>query len=457
MEDDAKPSAAERAFLAFLQARERDPSIDVERFLDEHPSCADELRGVMETLAALAPDPRAEDAVDARLGRPLQDRYRIERFLGRGGMGRVYLATDLRTGAAVVVKVLDRGDDPEAHERFRREATVAGSLGHRQRGTARVFDLHALDDGTPYLVMEYVAGPSLRQRLAEGPIALAEAVPILERLCATLAAVHASGVAHGDLKPGNVILHRAHDGTRCEPVLIDFGVARVRGPLQVGPDTAAGEFRGTVRYASPESLDGKIDARSDQFSLGVLAYEIVTGRHPFDADGLGELVTRIRTFDPPRADAVVSAVPRKIALAIARAIAKRPEDRFASVADFGAALHDGWADAKRPSHRAIGPWAIALVVLVGSLAIPRPVAPPGPATPTVNDCPAPVPTPVIDHAPIPPPVTPAPAVVVRHNVKRHVPEPREAIEETIVEPPITTAEPDPPGGAHGPRGHGVAF
>jgi serine/threonine-protein kinase len=121
-------------------------------------------------------------------------------------------------------------------------------------------------------------------------------------------------------------------------VLIDFGVARVRGPLQIGPDTTSGEFRGTLRYAAPESLDGQIDAVTDQFSLAVIAYEMLTGRHPFETDRLGALIEGIRTVEPRMVNEVQRDVPRGTALTIRRAMSKRRTDRFPDIASFAAAL-----------------------------------------------------------------------------------------------------------------------
>jgi serine/threonine-protein kinase len=370
-------SPADLAFLEYLRLRERGESIDIEAFLSNHPDCADELREVISTFVALedtesirgeAPEP------DSRLQQPLQGRYRIERFLAHGGMSQVYLATDLRTDAVLVVKILTEVNDPGLAERFRKEARVAGALSHRQRGTVRIIDVDALDDGTPYLVMEYVEGLSLAQRLVEGMIPPDETASILLRLCDTLVTVHASGIAHGDLKPSNIVLrYPGVADAHHEPVLIDFGVARVRGPLQIGPNTTSGEFRGTLRYAAPESLDGQIDALSDQFSLAVMAYEMLSGRHPFDTGRLGTLIEGIRTVDPPDVDSLNQAVPRRMALAIRRAMAKRREARFPNIAGFAAAFSDGgirrsWATRARGSGLALVGTALLATTFAGYLA-----------------------------------------------------------------------------------------
>lgn len=369
--DDPPASAADLAFLEYIRSSERDGLVDPERFLLEHPECAAELRAALYACGDLDElRPPVDAAPDPRLSHPLQARYRIERFIARGGMGNVYLATDLRTDAAVAVKVLGRADDPDLRERFVREARVAGALSHRQRGTVRVLDLHALDDGTPYLVMEYVDGESLADRLADGPLAPAAAEHVLLRLVDALAVMHDRGIAHGDLKPSNVVLQETATGA-LEPVLIDFGVVRVRGSLHVGPDTRSGHFRGTLRYAAPESLDGQIDAKSDQFSLGVVAYEMLTGRHPFDGSGLGTLVDQIRAREPPPVDSIDPRVPRALSDAIRRALEKRPEDRFPRIADLAAALvREGVLPSvtgrRRRAATALGAGAVLIATALGA-------------------------------------------------------------------------------------------
>jgi serine/threonine-protein kinase len=465
---DAGGSPSDEAFLELLRRRERGDAVDVERFLAEHPEPAPRLAAAARMLQELDGEP---PPIDRRLAEPLQGRYRVERFLAAGGMGSVWLARDLRTDATVAVKLLDRAGEPVIRERFLREARLAGALAHRERGTARVFDLHALDDGTPYIVMEYIEGVSLSLRLTDGPLAADEARRLLLRLAHTLQAAHDAGIAHADLKPSNVVLARS-DG---EPVLIDFGVARARGVLQVGPETTGGAFRGTVRYAAPEALDGQINALSDQFSLGIMAFEIVTGRHPFPATGLGEAVEAVRHVEPPRADVLNRAVPPGMATAIARALAKAPGDRFVDVAAFARALGEAPAVERARGGGAtaavlLSAGALALGFLLGQTAGRR--APTTAVTPAVVTAPAPPPAPPVVTAPpvretlLPPPSRRPSA---GHHSRDRVaappvavaPPPVAAATPSVDAPPLVEAAPPAPkpdrGASHGPRSQGVGF
>ena len=255
--------------------------------------------------------------------RVLDGRYRLESVLGRGGVGTVYRARDLRLDRAVAVKVL-RGEllaDAGARERFRRESDILARLRHP--GLVAGSDSGSLPDGGAYLVMELIPGEDLRHVLErEGRLDLPAALPILTTVCAAVEAAHRQGVIHGDLKPENIIL--PDDGT-CARVL-DFGVMPVLADgahgsalARGGPSAAKRGFFGTPAYMSPEQLGGQPpDARTDVFALGVLTCEMLTGKLPFGGGPAAEVILAqahgvpavLQELQPPLARAVGSALER---------------------------------------------------------------------------------------------------------------------------------------------------
>jgi serine/threonine-protein kinase len=230
----------------------------------------------------------------------LDGKYRLEHELARGGMGRVHVATHVHLGTRVAIKVLhDPGapDDDAAneHARFLQEARAAAQLRHPN--VVQVLDF-GIDAGRPYLVMELLDGETLRARLDRGPIDAATTAAIVTAIAAALTAAHAAGIVHRDLKPDNVFLIAAATGLVAK--VLDFGVAKLAAsPSAV--TTASGAVLGTPAYMSPEQAQGAddVDAASDRWALGVIAYECLVGRRPFVADSLGELVLQICAWAPP--------------------------------------------------------------------------------------------------------------------------------------------------------------
>ena len=230
--------------------------------------------------------------------RVLDGKYRLEQLLGRGGMGAVYRARDMRLDRLVAVKLVraELIGDPEARRRFRREAQIVARLQHP--GIVAVFDYGTLPDGAAYLVMELVRGEDLRRVLVrEGRLEPARAWRILSSVCAAIEAAHRQGVLHRDLKPENILLP-GEDG---EAKVLDFGVAKViamdrREDTIAAADAATlvtveGSILGTPAYMAPEQLRGQTpDARTDVFSLGVIAYEMLTGELPFGRGSLAEVI-----------------------------------------------------------------------------------------------------------------------------------------------------------------------
>jgi serine/threonine protein kinase len=260
-------------------------------------------------------------------------RYRVERLLGRGGMGSVYLAHDTVLGRHVALKVpvLEGPAAQAVRARFLREAQAAAALMHPN--ICPIHDVGEID-GVPYLTMAYVEGETLSRRLAGGPLAVGEAVHLAHTLALALAVAHARGVIHRDLKPGNVMI----DG-RGQPVIMDFGLAR-RADLSGAHKTQEGEVLGTPAYMPPEQVLGDVAAMgpaSDVYSLGVLLYELLTATTPFQGD-LVALVAQIPLDEPPPPSKYRAGLDPRLDAICLKALAKKPEDRWPSMTAFADAL-----------------------------------------------------------------------------------------------------------------------
>jgi hypothetical protein len=306
------------------------------------------------------PDPRPTPT-DDRLPREFGP-YRLVSVLGRGGMGTVYLADDTRLDRQVALKVLrfDRARSAEAVERFRREARAAAGVRHPN--LVPVYEVGRVG-GTDYLTMPYVTGEPLSARLArDGPLPEAEAVRLAVRVADAMRAVHGAGVVHRDLKPSNILLD-----DQGEPSVADFGLAK-----QVsGADprvTDSGAILGTAAYLPPEQVGCHPDAigpRCDVYSLGVILYEMLTGRVPFDGPP-GEVLLRVLTDEPPPPSKLRPGLDPRLEAVCLKAMAKRPEKRFPSMAEFAAALES--PPPLRPAteqRRRVAAGLAALVLAVG--------------------------------------------------------------------------------------------
>ena len=264
--------------------------------------------------------------------------YRILRRLGAGGMGEVFLADDPKFGRQVALKrpSARAGDSPAADERVRQEARAVGALSHPN--IAAIFDVFDVD-GRPHIVMEYVEGETLAQVTARGPVELSRAVDISLQLVDALVEAHAHGVVHRDLKPGNIILTAA-DRVK----VLDFGLAKMihvpGSPTSARGPATTGLAMGSPGYMSPEQIVGtRVDQRTDIYTAGIVMFQLVTGRAPFDqSDALGRALSALEHSAPPRADAMNPAVPSIFADVIARAMAREPEKRFQRAEDLRDAL-----------------------------------------------------------------------------------------------------------------------
>jgi serine/threonine-protein kinase len=265
------------------------------------------------------------------IGRVLADRYRIVRRIGEGGMGAVYLCEHVVLHRPLAVKVLrrDLSSDPEIVERFRNEAIAASQIG--QENVVDVFDIGKTDDGALYYVMEALEGHSVGAILRhDGPIAVPRALAVLEQVGRALGAAHARGVVHRDLKPDNVFLVRREDGTE-QAKLLDFGISKLE---QAGERlTQAGAIIGTPEYMAPEQAAGAaVDHRTDVYAFGVMAYELLTGVLPFEGDSAIATLVAHQTKPPEPPSRRRAGIPPDVDALVLRALAKRPEDRFDSMA-----------------------------------------------------------------------------------------------------------------------------
>ncbi len=278
--------------------------------------------------------------MEGRLGRLIAGRYRLEGVLGEGAFGAVYDARDEQTGERVAVKVLHAHltGHREFAARFRREALAVTRLGHPNIVRA----LAAGDDGgESYLVMERLQGRDGAQALAEdGPFSLARAVHVVSQICRALQAAHEQGIVHRDLKLDNLLLTTS-EGDEDFVKVLDFGVSKfLEGVDSASLMTRSGVAIGTPFYMAPEQAQGRkdVDHRADIYAIGVILFRLLTGQHPFEDSSYPMLVLKICTEPPPPVGRFRADVPPVFEAAVQRALAKLPEDRYASCREFEAAL-----------------------------------------------------------------------------------------------------------------------
>ncbi len=262
-------------------------------------------------------------------------RYKIVRELGRGAMGVVYHAIDPNIGRSVAIKTINLGAVPKADEQERmrerlfREARSAGILSHP--GIVTIYDVEQQGD-LAYIAMEYVDGPTLDQLLS-GPEALApeRIFSIIGQTAAALDYAHGKGIVHRDIKPANIMI--AKDGTA---KITDFGIAKITASEQF---TMTGSIVGTPHYMSPEQVQGQtIDGRSDQFSLAVIAYEVLTGEKPYTGEHLTTVVYKIVAEEPPLARRINASLTGAIEAVLRKGLAKKPDARYSTCVEFAEAL-----------------------------------------------------------------------------------------------------------------------
>jgi len=295
---------------------------------------------------------RTKSADDIYLNEVLNNRFKVESKIGEGGFGAVYRGVQLATGRKVALKLLhpEMTKDENLVARFRREGMVLCNL--RDAHTITTYDFDQTPNGTLYIAMELLEGKSLHQLFhEEAPLGWKRMFKILTEMCSSLAEAHAQGIIHRDLKPENIYLETRSGNPEFVKIL-DFGIAKVMRGDTIDPQapqlTATGQTLGTLEYMSPEQLMGKpLDGRSDVYALGVLAYEMITGRLPFpEAKGPAGLITAQlkQTPVPPSQANPKATLPKAADRAILKCLEKDKNSRYPDVSALAAALQDVLAD-----------------------------------------------------------------------------------------------------------------
>jgi tRNA A-37 threonylcarbamoyl transferase component Bud32 len=417
---------------------------------------------------------------DPLIGRVLSDRYRVLGLLGRGGMGVVYRAEHVLIQRTVAIKMLhpQLTASAELVQRFHREARAAALTGNEH--VVDVTDMGRLDDGSYFIVLEYLDGLDLAQLVAEvGPLPIARALAIAIQICVALEAVHGAGIVHRDLKPENIFLVR-RGAERDFVKVLDFGICKF---LKDRPLTVTGVAMGTPRFMSPEQLEARpeIDQRADVYGVGAILFFALTGQGPFDRESLPRLLVSIWSEPAPRLRQVCPHAPEALEALVARALEKSPDRRFASTAELRGALEEvllaseglpapHWASASgireaavplptipglRRSRRALLASVALILLLCGVLLGWRfwPAVPPRPRVPHAQPASA-APAAPIQRAvpatqadePLPQAATPHPVLLKRKPQARHaqVESPPAAPQQPTAAEPISEPSPPPP-------------
>jgi serine/threonine protein kinase len=291
----------------------------------------------------------------------LAGKYRVEGVLGQGGMGVVYAAQHELLAQRVAVKVLlaEGAQRADASLRFLQEARAAARVQHEN--IARVSDVGTLENGMPYMVMEFLEGHDLSQLLQGiGPLEVGVAVDYVLQALEAVAQAHALGIVHRDLKPANLFLAKKLDGNSIVKVL-DFGISKTTDPLHAGAQTSTQSLLGSPYYMSPEQLRSSknVDRRADLWSVGIILYELLTGVLPFQAETLGGLFAAILEQEPAPMSSIRKDVPPGLDAVVSRCLSRRADDRFADAAELAWALSPyatpaGLASAERIQSRGMG-------------------------------------------------------------------------------------------------------
>lgn len=286
-------------------------------------------------MSAPLPDAASSSAAKVKPGDLIADKYRVERVLGRGGMGIVVAATHIELGKLRALKFMT----PEALrsgtsvERFHREARITAELSSEH--IAKVVDTGRLDDGTPYLVMEYLEGRELSSIIKEdGPLSYQQAAFYLIQACDGLAEAHARGIIHRDIKPGNLFLTTRADGVPCVKVL-DFGISKMAAEIVDGSLTRTDQILGSPFYIAPEQLHSTsdVDGRADIWSLGVVLYEMLIGKPPFLGDTLPQIVAAVLSGNAKPPSEVDPKIPAPFDAIFEHCTQQNRDKRFATVAE----------------------------------------------------------------------------------------------------------------------------
>lgn len=322
----AMPRSEWGAFVAHACANDADLLLEVCSLLKADDSSSGFLESPIINLAF---------ASEKLVGTTIDERYLIERELGQGGMSQVYVAHDLKLKRqAVVIKILSEALVHDSYARQKSEQEVEALLRIDHPGVVRVLDVGKLSDERPYIVMPYVDGETLRSQIPAEGMNLNRVASILKQIGAALEHVHEKGIFHRDLKPENIMIKRDTDSV----VLLDFGIAKVKDSV-VAPSTAHGASVGTLLYMSPEQLRGEdVTAASDIYSMSLIAYELVTGRRPFNPTSASQLLEMQRAGARVKPIHLRENLPARAQAIILRALSFDPKARYMNAREFGSEL-----------------------------------------------------------------------------------------------------------------------
>ncbi len=309
---------------------------------------SDSNRGPVTHTERIPPERPSLSGLESYVGQLIGERYRLNRLLGKGGMGWVFLGRHEVVGKPVAVKILDssRVEEEEGVGRLFREAQAAAAIGHPN--IIDVHDVGLTPQGDPYLVMEHLEGEDLSDLLKRSdPLSLATACAVFDPILSALDAAHAKGIIHRDLKPSNIYLALRANAS---PIvkLIDFGISKFVGTGDQAKLTVSGAVLGTPTYMSPEQARGEedVDGRTDLYAVGVMLMLMLTGKRPYEAANYNELIFKIVIEPPELPEAALDALPENAGAILRKAIAKNPADRYQSAAELLGALRalEAWGD-----------------------------------------------------------------------------------------------------------------
>ncbi|MCI0489986.1 MAG: serine/threonine protein kinase [Blastocatellia bacterium] len=295
-----------------------------QEYADSAMFCGNDGQQLISVEEVEEPVPAAPENIDPMIGTLIDNKYKVERYIGGGGMGSVYAARHSVINKQVAIKIFtpDPEQDPSLPERFQHEAEASARIRHPN--IVPVNDFGQTSDGTLYMVMEYVEGFPLRQLLdKEEKLSPERAVAFGSQICAAIAVAHSANIIHRDLKPENILIEMI-DGRETARVF-DFGIAKLKDKQGL---TKVGTVLGTPDYMSPEQCSSKeVDARSDIYSLGIILYELLSGQVPFIAPKYQQVLVK-HVIEPPRPlDELRPDIPESLVYAVMRALEKEPDLR----------------------------------------------------------------------------------------------------------------------------------
>ena len=283
--------------------------------------------------------PGIESVLGVEIGAWIAGKYRVERVIGKGGMGVVVAASQPALERTVAIKLMrtDSAEDQSATMRLLREAKAAASI--QSEHVAHVLDVGTLDSGVPFIVMEYLEGSDLQTLLdRDGPLPPADAVDFLLQACEAIAEAHRNGIVHRDLKPANLFMARLPGGRSCVKV-VDFGISKTIGRDTGEPLTRPASVVGSLYHMAPEQMRGApVDARTDVWALGLLLYEMLTGEKPFNNRSWPEVAAQVLAEGGPLLSAPMGGVSEELQAVIHKCLSRSPEQRYGTVAELAVAL-----------------------------------------------------------------------------------------------------------------------